>query len=219
MAAAAARAARAHESLERPRWAGVHSHRNRLGVRVGRSASRTILVLRSEVCDHAAGAASLRGVFPPGTDGVVARRARVQALHIQFFCGGDEFYGGEPVLVTKPPVLLGAQAWHGDRSRRTESPDGAGRGARTGVLHGRTIPKGGGRIARAWNPRRNPGPFDVQPQRNLWSASGKLPRVRARSVLISERIPCCSAGRARFVALSSLRSRSCPPPLPRGRGS
>src|SRR5579859_755619 len=218
MAATPARTSRAHESLERPRWAGVHSNRNSLGVRVGRSTSRPILVLRSKVCDHAAGAASLRGVFPPGADSVVARRARIEALHLQFFCGGDEFHGGHFVPLAEPPVLLGALPEYGDRSRRTESPDRASRGARTRVLHGGTVSKGGGRIARAWNPGRNSGAFHVQPQRNLWSASGKLPRVRPRPVFISKRIPCCAAGRAWFVSLSSLRSRSRPSPLPRGGG-
>ncbi len=54
---------------------------------------------------------------------------------------GVEFYGRKSISLAQPPVLLGAiEPRHGNRSRRTESPHGACRGAGEGVIHDRASP-------------------------------------------------------------------------------
>ena len=54
---------------------------NRAGICVGRSASRSDLVLRSEVRHYFAGVASLRALFSVGADGGVARGSGIAAVH------------------------------------------------------------------------------------------------------------------------------------------
>src|SRR6266403_777936 len=118
---------------------------SRGAARAGGPAAGPILVLRSEVCGHAVRALAVRALFPACANRDMAGGARFEAVHFQFRCGGAEFYGGEFVFVAQPPLFLGViKPRHGNRSRRIESPDGARRGAREGVLQRRAgAPRGG----------------------------------------------------------------------------
>src|SRR6266403_1994455 len=145
LATAAAGATGAHEPVQRAGGTCFDRDRDGAGIRLGGPAHGPILVLRSEVCGHAVRALAVRALFPACANRDMAGGARFEAVHFQFRCGGAEFYGGEFVFVAQPPLFLGViKPRHGNRSRRIESPDGARRGAREGVLQRRAgAPRGG----------------------------------------------------------------------------
>jgi hypothetical protein len=108
VALAIAGTARADEPLKRAR--GRHFHRHWYGPRIhmGRPAHRSILVLRSQICDHAGGVGSLFVVLPAGAQHRMAWRARFETVRVQFFRGGNEFHGCELVSIAQSQIFLGA---------------------------------------------------------------------------------------------------------------